>query len=99
METHIERLKILKNKSMKQNYQNDLLGQSKTEIKKIWDGLWDKMVSLDPIRDANEIVEVKNRFDKCVEAYYAVDCGNHWEVKSASSIRGRYMTYKVMKES
>ena len=86
---------------MKKNYQNDLLGQSKTEIKKIWDGLWDKMVSLDPIRDANEIVEVKNRFDKCEEAYYAIDCGDHWEVESASNLRKgmKGVPYKVMKES
>lgn len=82
---------------MKQSYQNDLLGWSKEKIKKEWDNVWEKIKSLDPLEDITELVELNKRFDKCVEAYYAVDCGNHWEVKSASSIRGRYMTYKVMK--
>lgn len=84
---------------MKENYENDLLGWSKEEIKKEWLSLWDKILSLDPQREASEIAEVNKRFDKCVEAYYAVDCGTYWEVKSASKVRGRYMTYTVEKES
>ena len=82
-------------------YSNEMLKLPKEEIKREWDNLWDKLFSLDPIRDSNEIVEVKKRFDKCEEAYYAIDCGDHWEVESASNLRKRMkgVPYKVMKES
>lgn len=81
----------------KEKYQNDLLGWSKDEIKKEWENCWDRLVKLDPQREASEFVELNKRFDKCVEAYYAVDCGTHWKVNSASRVRGRYMTYTVEK--
>ena len=84
---------------MRKKYQNDLLGQSKTEIWKEWENCWDKIQKLNPIRDYKELEELNKRFDKCVEAYYAVDCGSYWEVKSASRVSGKYKTYKVMKES
>ena len=82
-------------------YSNEMLNLPKVEIKKEWDNLWDKLFSLDPIRDANEIVEVKKRFDKCEEAYYAIDCGTYWNVKRASDLRKGIngTTFKVMKES
>ena len=84
---------------MRKKYQNDLLGQSKTKIWKEWENCWDKIQKLNPIRDYKELEELNKRFDKCVEAYYAVDCGSYWEVKSASRVSGKYRTYKVMKES
>lgn len=82
---------------MKQNYQNDLLGWSEEEIKKEWDNVWEKIQSLNPLKDTTELVELNKRFDKCVEAYYAVDYGDYWEVNSASRVNGKYRTYKVMK--
>jgi hypothetical protein len=83
---------------MKQKYVNEMLGQSKPELKEEWESLWNRLVSLDPVKDYQELVELNKRFDKCVEAYYAVDCGDHWVVNRASRVKG-YTTYKVMKES
>ena len=84
---------------MIKKYVNELLGLSRTEIRKEWEKCWDRIQKLNPIRDYQELEELNNRFDKCVEAYYAVDCGSYWEVKSASRVSGKYKTYKVMKES
>ena len=90
---------IIKNQLlMTKNYQNELLGLSRTEIQKVWVNLWDDILRLDPVKDYQQLVELNKRFDKCVEAYYAVDCGDHWVVNSASRVKG-YSTYKVMKES
>ena len=75
------------------------MGQSKTEIWKEWENCWDKIQKLNPIRDYKELEDLNKRFDECVEAYYAVDRGSYWEVKSASRVSGKYKTYKVMKES
>lgn len=83
----------------KQIYQNDLLGWSKEKIKKEWNNVWEKIKSLNPLKDITELVELNKRFDKCVEAYYAVDCGDCWKVKSASRVMGNYMTYTAKKES
>lgn len=80
-------------------YQNELLGLPRTEIRKEWENCWDRIQKLNPIRDYQELEELNNRFDMCVEAYYAVDCGSYWEVKSASRVSGKYRTYKVMKVS
>ena len=80
-------------------YQNELLGLSRTEIRKEWENCWDRLLKLNPIRDYKELEDLNKRFDKCVEAYYSVDCGSYWEVKSASRVSGKYKTYKVMKES
>ena len=80
-------------------YQNELLGLSRTEIRKEWENCWDKIQKLNPIKDWEELVKLNKMFDKCVEAYYSVDCGDHWEVKSASRVSGKYRTYKVMKVS
>ena len=84
---------------MIKKYVNELLGLSRTEIRKEWEKCWDKIQKLNPIRDYQELEELNNRFDKCVEAYYSVDCGSYWEVKSASRVSGKYRTYKVMKVS
>ena len=84
---------------MIKKYVNELLGLSRTEIRKEWEKCWDRIQKLNPIRDYQELEELNNRFDKCVEAYYAVDCGSYWEVKSASRVSGKYRTYKVMKVS
>ena len=81
------------------NYQNEILGLSRTEIWKEWENCWDKIQKLNPIIDYKELEELNKRFDKCVEAYYSVDCGSYWEVKSASRVSGKYRTYKVMKVS
>lgn len=83
---------------MKQNYVNEMLGLSRTEIQKEWENCWDKIQILDSIRDYKELEELNKKFDKCVEAYYAVDCGDHWEVSKASDVSRKYGTYKVMKE-
>lgn len=82
---------------MKKQYQNELLGQSKSELKKEWISLWEKILCLDPVKDYKEVEELNKRFDKCVEAYYAIDCGDYWEVNRASRMKG-YTTYKVMKQ-
>ena len=81
-----------------QKYQNEFLGKSRTEIKNEWNSLWDEILRLDPVKDYQQLVELNKRFDKCVEAYYAVDCGDHWVVNSASRVKG-YSTYRVIKES
>lgn len=78
---------------MRKNYQNELLGLSRTEIRKEWESLWDRIQKVNPIREYKELEELNKRFDKCVEAYYAVDCGDHWMV----NVRKRNI--KVMKES
>ena len=80
-------------------YVNELLGLSRTEIRKEWENCWDRIQKVNPIRDYKELKDLNKRFDKCVEAYYAVDCGSYWEVKSASRVSGKYRTYKVMKVS
>ena len=82
-----------------EKYQNKLLGLSRTEIRKEWENCWDKIQKLNPIKDWEELVKLNKMFDKCVEAYYSVDCGSYWEVKSSSRVSGKYRTYKVMKES
>ena len=83
---------------MKQKYQNELLGQSKPELKEEWESLWNRLVSLDPVKDYQELMELNKRFDKCVEAYSAVDCGDHWEVRSGTGLKKNNRTFKVMKE-
>lgn len=79
------------------NYTNELLSQSKPEIIKVWNETWEKIQSLNPLKDITALVDLNQRFDKCVEAYYAVDCGDCWKVNSASRVNGKYKTYKVMK--
>ena len=81
------------------NYQNELLGQSRTEIRKEWESCWDRIQKVNPIRDYKELEDLNKRFDKCVEAYYAVDCGSYWVVSKAPDVKRKYGTYKVMKES
>ena len=57
------------------NYHNELLGLSRTEIRKEWDTVWAEIQKLNPIRDTEKLVELNQKFDKCVEAIYANDCG------------------------
>lgn len=80
-------------------YQNELLGKTREEIIKVWDNVWTQIQNLDPMKDINELVELNKKFDKCVEAIYAVDCGDHWEVNTASRVNGKHRTYKVKKGS
>ncbi len=80
------------------NYSNELLGLSRTEIRKEWESCWERLSKLDPMKDYQEYVELNKRFDKCVESYYAVDCGDYWKVNSAGRVNGKYMTYWVKKE-
>ena len=82
-----------------ENYQNELLGLSRTDIRKEWENCWDKIQKLNPIKDWEELVKLNKMFDKCVEAYYSVDCGDHWVVSKATDVKRKYGTYKVMKES
>ena len=84
---------------MIKKYVNELLGLSRTEIRKEWEKCWDRIQKVNPIRDYKELEDLNKRFDKCVEAYYAVDCGSYWEVKSASRVSGKCRTYKLMKVS
>jgi|GEM_PF-6292602 len=79
------------------NYKNEFLGLSKTDIRKEWESLWNRIQKVNPIREYKELEELNRKFDKCVEAYYAVDCGDHWKVTSASKVIGRGWTFKVMK--
>ena len=82
-----------------EKYQNELLGLSRTEIRNEWDNVWNKIQKLNPQEDIEELVELNKRFDKCVEANFAVDCGDYWMVNSASRVNGKYRTYKVKKVS
>ncbi len=82
---------------MKQKYVNEMLGQSKPELKEEWESLWNRLVSLDPVKDYQELVELNKRFDKCVESYYAIDCGDHWMVSKATDVTRKYGTFKVQK--
>ena len=82
-----------------ENYQNELLGLSRTEIRKEWDKVWSEIQKLNPLEDTDKLVKLNKKFDMCVDAYYAVDCGDYWVVKSASRVNGKHRTYKVMKES
>lgn len=82
---------------MRKKYENELLGQPKLELKKEWENCWDKIQKLNPIRDYKELEELNKRFDKCVEAYYSVDCGDHWVVSKATDVKRKYGTFKVQK--
>ena len=82
---------------MKKNYENDLLGLSRTELKKEWENCWDRIQKVNPIRDYKELEDLNKRFDKCVEAYYSVDCGDHWVVSKATDVKRKYGTFKVQK--
>ena len=82
-----------------ENYQNELLGLSRTEIRKEWENCWDKIQKLNPINDWEELVKLNKMFDKCVEAYYSVDCGDHWVVSKATDVKRKYGTFKVQKVS
>ena len=84
---------------MKTNYENELLGMSRTEIRKEWENCWDRIQKVNPIRDYKELEELNKRFEKCVEAYYSVDCGDHWVVSKATDVKRKYGTFKVMKVS
>ena len=84
---------------MIKKYVNELLGLSRTEIRKEWESCWDRIQKVNPIRDYKELEDLNKRFDKCVEAYYAVDCGSYWVVSKAPDVKRKYGTYKVMKES
>ena len=79
------------------NYQNELLGLSRTEIRKEWDNVWSEIQKLNPLEDTEKLVELNKKFDKCVEAYYAVDCGDHWLVSKATDVKRKYGTFKVQK--
>lgn len=82
---------------MSKKYQNEFLGLSRTELKKEWENCWDKIQKLNPIRDYKELEELNKRFDKCVESYYSVDCGDYWEVSKGTDVKRRYGTFKVQK--
>ena len=82
-----------------EKYQNELLGLSRTEIRKEWDNVWNEIQNLNPLEETEKLVELNKKFDKCVEAIYANDCGDYWVVNSASKVNGRHRTYKVMKGS
>lgn len=90
------KITIKKDKNMK-IYKNELLGLSKIEIKKEWDNVWSEIQKLNPLEDTEKLIELQDKFDKCVEAYYATDCGDYWEVRSARCINGKQKHYKVEK--
>lgn len=82
---------------MKKMYENEFLGLSRTELQKEWDTCWDRILTLDPQKDYKELEELNKRFDKCVESYYAVDCGDHWVVSKGTDVKRKYGTCKVQK--
>ena len=84
---------------MKKIYVNELLGLSRTEIRKEWDKVWSEIQKLNPLVDTDKLVELNKKFGKCVEAYYAVDCGDHWVVSKATDVKRKYGTFKVQKVS
>lgn len=79
------------------NYQNELLGLSRTELRKEWGNCWEKIQKLKPLKDWEELVGLNKKYDKCVKVNYANDCEDYWVVNSASRVNGKYGTYKVMK--
>ena len=82
---------------MRKKYENELLGLSRTELKKEWENCWDRIQKVNPIRDYKELEDLNKRFDKCVEAYYSVDCGDHWVISKATDVKRKYGTFKVQK--
>ena len=82
---------------MRKKYENELLGLPRTELKKEWENCWDRIQKVNPIRDYKELEDLNKRFDKCVEAYYSVDCGDHWVVSKATDVKKKYGTFKVQK--
>ena len=81
-------------------YSNDFLGMDKRELKKVWDDVTTQLGQLNPFDDADfeKWVVASETFDKCVEAYYAEDCGDYWFVVDARHTGdGRCKTYKVKK--
>ena len=81
-------------------YSNDFLGMDKRELKKVLDDVATQLDQLNPSDDADfeKWVVANETFDKCVEAYYAEDCGDYWCVVSARHTgEGRCETYKVKK--
>jgi len=80
-------------------YTNEFLGLSRTDLRMEWESLWDRIQKVNPIRDYKELVELNRKFDKCVESYYAIDCGDYWKVNSASRVNGKHRTYWVKKVS
>lgn len=82
-----------------EKYQNELLGLSRTEIRKEWDNVWSEIQKLNPLEDTEKLVDLNKKFDKCVEAIYAMDCGDYWVVSTASRVNGKHRTYKVKKGS
>ena len=77
--------------------QNEFLGKSRTEIKNEWNSLWDEIPRLDPVKDYQQLVKLNRKFNKCVEAYYAVDCGRYWKVTRASRVNENNWTFWVLK--
>ena len=77
--------------------QNEFLGKSRTEIKNEWNSLWDEIPRLDPVKDYQQLVKLNRKFNQCVEAYYAVDCGSYWKVTRASRVNENNWTFWVLK--
>ena len=84
---------------MSKKYTNELLGLSRTEIRKEWAYVCSEIQRLDPLEDYEKLVELNKWYDKCVESYYAVDCGDYWGVTTVSRGNGKLRFYKVKKES
>lgn len=43
------------------NYQNELLGLSRTEIRKEWDNVWTQIQKLNPLEDTEKLVELNKK--------------------------------------
>ena len=56
----------------KKYYQNEYLGQSKPELKKVWENLWDRILTLNPQKDYIILygIEVEKPIDTPVEALH-----------------------------
>lgn len=79
-------------------YANNLLGKSKEEILKEWKSVSEEISKVNVETEAENLAELNKRFNQCVEAYYAVDCGGYWLVKTASTINGMSKTIKLCKK-
>lgn len=80
----------------KKSYVNDLLGKSKYKIKKEWLSVATEInnaIKTEP----EKLAELNDRYDKCVEAFYAVDCGEYWKVTKSTIFGGVVKTIKVSK--
>lgn len=94
----------IKFKIMKIEYVNPYLGKDKDELKNLaWENQ-NKISALDMNAMINGDDEILKQYhilnqihDRIHEAARAEDCGDYWEIKCLSAIRGKYPAVKIKK--